>query len=76
MNDINFTVQLKCLFCDSPLMVDTDKKYSSGDLLKCQECEEYNDYDALIDFASEEGKEIATNYAQSELNKIAKSLFK
>lgn len=76
MDDKNFTVQLKCLFCDCSLEGDTEKEYVSGDMLKCQECEELNDYDALIDVAAEEGKGIVSEYAKSEIEKIAKKMFK
>ena len=76
MEDKSFAVQLKCLFCDCPLEGDTEKEYVSGDMLKCQECEELNDYDALIDVAAEEGKDIVADHVQSEIEKIAKNLFK
>lgn len=76
MDDKSFTVPLKCLFCDCPLEGDTEKEYVSGDMLKCQECEELNDYNALIDVAAEEGKAIVAGRLKSEVNKIAKNLFK
>jgi len=64
------------LFCDCPLEGETDEEFKSGDLLKCQECSELNDYDALIDVASDEGKELATDYAKSEIEKMLKKAFK
>jgi len=76
MEDKSFTVELKCLFCDCPLKGDTEKEYVSGDMLKCQECGELNDYDALIDVAAEEGKGVVADHEQSEIDKIAKNLFK
>ena len=76
MEDKSFTVNLKCLFCDSPLKVDTEKKYASGDMLKCQNCEELNDYDALIDVATDEGKTIVSDYAKDEISKMLKKAFK
>jgi len=51
----NFTIELKCLFCDCVLEGDTEKEYTSGDLLKYQECHKLNDYDSLIEVASDEG---------------------
>jgi len=76
MEDKNFTVELKCLFCDCVLEGDTQTEYVSGDMLKCQECEELNDYDALIDIASDEGQKLMADYAQSEIEKIFKNRFK
>ncbi len=76
MKDKSFTVNLKCLFCDCPLEGDTDKEYSSGDMLKCQNCEELNDYDALIDVAADEGKSIVADYAKDEISKMLKKAFK
>ena len=72
MEDKSFTVNLKCLFCDSPLEGDTEKEYSSGDMLECQNCKELNDYDALIDVAADEGKAIVADYAMDEISKMLK----
>jgi len=49
MEDKNFSISLKCMFCDCALEGDTEQELSSGDMIKCQECDELNDYDALID---------------------------
>jgi hypothetical protein len=76
MEDKTFTVSLKCIFCDCPLEGDTNKEYSSGDMLKCQNCEELNDYDALMDVAADEGESLVTNYANSEIDKMLKKHFK
>jgi hypothetical protein len=76
MEDKSFSINLKCLFCDCALEGEIETEFKSGDLLKCQECGELNDYDALIDVASDEGKEIATNYAKSEIEKMLKKAFK
>jgi hypothetical protein len=76
MKDKSFTVNLKCLFCDCPLEGDAEKEYSSGDMLKCQNCEELNDYDALIDVAADEGKSVVADYAKDEISKMLKKAFK
>ena len=76
MEDKSFIVDLKCLFCDCPLEDDAEKEYVSGYMLKFQECEELNDYEALIDVAAEEGKAIVAEYAKNEIEKIAKKMFK
>ncbi len=52
------------------------KNYSSGDMLKCQNCQELNDYDALIDVATDEGKALGVSYINDEINKILKKVFK
>jgi hypothetical protein len=71
-----FKVSLKCLFCDCELQGNTEKEFSSGDMLECQECGELNDYDALIDVAADERKEIAAKYAKEEIEKMLKKAFK
>ena len=76
MKDKSFTVDLKCFFCDCPLEGDAEKEYISGDMLECQNCHELNDYDALIDVAAEEGKELVADYAQKEIGKTLKKAFK
>ena len=45
-------------------------------MLECQNCHELNDYDALIDVAAEEGKELVADYAQKEIEKMLKKAFK
>lgn len=76
MENKEFHITLKCLFCGCNLKGDTDKKYESGDMLKCQECGEPNDYDSLIEVAVEEGKTSAVDYAKEEMSKILKGIFK
>ena len=76
MEDKLFTISLKCLFCDCPLEGDIDKEYSSGDMLKCQNCEELNDYDALMDVAADEGETLVTDYVDSEIEKMLTKHFK
>jgi hypothetical protein len=71
-----FNISLKCLFCDCELQGNTEKEFSSGDMLECQECGELNDYDALIDVVADEGKEIAAKYAKKEIEKMLKNAFK
>ena len=76
MENKRFEISLKCLFCDCELQSDTEKEFSSGDMLECQECGELNDYDALIDVAADEGKEVAAKYAKEEIEKMLKKAFK
>ncbi|MGR5154695.1 hypothetical protein [Photobacterium swingsii] len=76
MNDKSFTIELKCLFCDCVLEGDSNKEYSSGDMLECQNCREFNDYDALIDVAAEEGEALVAEYAKKEIEKTLGNLFK
>lgn len=76
MEDKEFHITLKCLFCGCDLKGDTEKKYQSGDMLKCQECGELNDYDSLMEVAVEEGKASAVDYAKEEIAKMLKGIFK
>ncbi|MEI8620053.1 hypothetical protein P4S66_03820 [Pseudoalteromonas sp. B129b] len=76
MNNKKFTISLKCLFCDSELQNDSEIEFSSGDMLECKECGELNDYDALVDVAVDEGKELAEKYAKEEIEKMLKKTFK
>ena len=76
MKDQSFTVELKCLFCDCVLEGGSEEKYASGDLIECRNCHEMNDYDALIETAAEEGKELVADYAKKEIEKILKKAFK
>lgn len=76
MEDKEFHITLKCLFCGCDLKGDTEKKFQSGDLLKCQECGELNDYDSLMEVAVEEGKASVADYANKEIAKMLKGIFK
>lgn len=76
MEEKDFHVTLKCLFCGCDVKGDTEKKYQSGDMLKCQECGELNDYDSLVEVAVEEGKASAVDYAKEEIEKMLKGIFK
>ena len=76
MEDKNFTVELTCLFCGCVLQGDTEAEYVSGDMIECQDCHELNDYDALIDIASEKGKEVVSEYAMNEVEAALKNMFK
>jgi hypothetical protein len=76
MEDKSFTIELKCLFCDCILKGATKIEYFSGDMLKCQECCELNDCDALIGFASDEGKKLVTECAKNGIEKMFKNAFR
>lgn len=76
MEDKEFNITLKCLFCGCDLQGDMAKEFQSGDMLKCQECGELNDYDSLVEVAVEEGKASVADYANKEIAKILKRIFK
>ena len=76
MEDKTFTIKLKCFFCNCFLENEKDQEVRSGDMLKCQNCNELNDYDALAEVAKEEGTELATEYAKAEIEKAFKDVFK
>ena len=69
MEDQSFEVSLKCLFCDTPLKADPEKEFDSGDMIKCLECNELNDYDSVKAIAIEEGTVKATDFVKKELGK-------
>lgn len=72
----NYTITLKCFFCDSPLKGPEEQEYRSGDMIKCSECGELNDYDSLIYVAKEEAVGVVSSDVQKELDKTIKKLFK
>ena len=74
--DENFTIKLLCLFCQSPLTAEEDKEFKTGDLIKCNSCDELNDYDSLIEVAKEKGIKKVESQIQEELDKTMKGLFK
>ncbi len=74
MSDV--TVTLNCLFCRSPLKGQGDAKYSSGDLIKCKECGEENDFDSVLAVAKEEGLAQIKGQIEKELSERLKGLFK
>jgi len=76
MEDKNFTVTLKCFFCGDALEGDTERDWVSGDMIPCQNCKEFNDYDSLVSVALEEGKELVEEYAKGEIEKSFKNIFK
>jgi len=76
MNIPNFSIPLLCLFCKSPLEGNAEADYSSGDLIKCIQCGEDNDYDSVMVVAKEQALEIAKNKLQAELDKTMKNIFK
>lgn len=76
MEEKEFHIALKCLFCGCEFKGDTEKEYQSGDMLKCKECGELNDYDSLIEVANEEREKYAINYAKEEIEKMLKGIFK
>jgi len=76
MEDKSFSINLKCVFCDSPLEGDTDKQYLSGDMLKCTNCQELNDYDSVMQIAQEEGVAIIEDEVKNELSQKLKDMFK
>lgn len=76
MEDKTFHIPLNCLFCGSALKGSLDKEYASGDMIKCQECGEQNDYDSLMDVAIDDGKNVVGEFAKGEIGKMLKDIFK
>jgi len=70
------SIALKCLFCHSELKSPEDANFSSGDLIKCQECGEENDFDSVIEVAKETGIAEVKKDVEAQLNKAFKGLLK
>ena len=71
-----FTVTLKCLFCGSALKGPDGTEHHSGDLIKCVNCGEGNDYDSVLDVGKEEGMARMKDVVQEQLQKHFNGLFK
>lgn len=76
MNIPDRSIALKCLFCHSELKGPEDANYSSGDLIKCQECGEENDFDSVVEVAKETGIAEVKKEVEDQLAKAFKGLFK
>jgi len=65
-------VSLKCLFCG--LVLDVDEKIveniKSGDQIKCNHCNEYNDFDSMIKVAEEEILKLTEKAIKESLGKF------
>jgi hypothetical protein len=72
MNNQNFSVAVVCLFCGCELQGKSDVAYQSGDLIKCAQCGEENDYDSVIEIAQEKG----VKKVKDDLEKKLSGLFK
>jgi hypothetical protein len=72
----NIQVALVCLFCNAPLQGPEETKFSSGDLIKCTQCGELNDFDSVLEVAKEKGLEQAENVIKEQLQKEFKNIFK
>jgi len=53
-----------------------EKDFQSGDMIKCQNCGESNDYDSLFDVAKEEGIEKVKRSFEADIAKSFRMLFK
>ena len=76
MDDIERKITLVCLFCGSPLQGPEDAEYASGDMIKCNECGEFNDYDSVIEVAKEKGIGEMSEEVQRQLKRKFGNLFK
>jgi phage FluMu protein Com len=74
--DKSYSIEVKCLFCDATLKSEDGQEYQSGDMIKCSECGELNDYDSVLEVAKEQGVELVKNELEKELKSKFKNLFK
>jgi redox-regulated HSP33 family molecular chaperone len=71
MSEKSYKIELKCFFCDHILVSEENKKFQSGDLILCSNCNKGNDYDSLIEVAKEKGIELI----KDDLNDYFKKTF-
>lgn len=77
MENKEFLITLKCLFCQNSFPENAcDLNNPEDELIKCESCGESSLKSAVIEVATEEGKEQALVYAKSELEKSIKKFFK
>ena len=69
-------VEVTCLFCDSPIRTSDTEEYKSGDVVKCEECGEGNDFDSLLDVAKERLFQKGANAVNQQIESAMKNLFK
>ena len=74
--DDSFTIEALCLFCNTALTSEEGEESHSGDLIKCNNCGELNDYDSVVEVAKEKGVEKVKTEMEKELSKTMKNLFK
>jgi hypothetical protein len=74
--DESYTIEVVCLFCDSALQAEEGKEHMSGDLIKCHECGELNDYDSALDIAKAKGVNVVKEEFSKEIEAKLKNLFK
>lgn len=76
MEKQNIKIACLCLFCHSELQDDEGKEYKSGDMILCQKCGEYNDYDCLVSVTKEKAEKIFLKEAEKSLKKQFKNFLK
>ena len=62
-------INIKYLFCDFSLDKGGTKEFSSGDIIECHNCYEFNDCDTVIEVASEDGNTLALACSEIEIKK-------
>ncbi|PNU19849.1 hypothetical protein C2E25_10480 [Geothermobacter hydrogeniphilus] len=71
-------LSLQCFFCFSTQFVLPEENYQprQGELIQCDNCGRWNDYDSLIRVAQRKGQEWVEEQAQVLMNDFAKQLGK
>jgi len=73
--DSEYKVPALCLFCQAPLESEKGTEIKSGDLIKCKECGEDNDYDSVIKVIAEKEVEKVKSEITADLKNSMKNLF-
>ena len=69
-------ISLLCLFCNAPLEDENKKDHSSGDMIKCFQCKEMNDYDSVVEVAKEKGMKELKKHVEDDLKKRLGNILK
>ena len=58
------------------LIREDNQEFQSGDMIKCSNCEQENDYDSLIEIAKEQVMELVKNEVESKFKNMFKKFGK
>lgn len=69
-----YSIDILCLFCHSSFHVEDGSEFFSGDMLECNSCGEFNDYDSLLEVAKERALDTLTKDWEQKLKNVFKGL--
>ncbi|MEZ8806753.1 hypothetical protein [Vibrio atlanticus] len=66
----------KCLFCGSVNIGQGGSDFKSGELIQCNDCGEFSDYDSISAIAIEEAQALVKEQLQAQLKSVFGAKFK